>query len=44
MPIYRYFESIDDCIHYAYDRNHPYTDAKTINNSYKMVLSTGLYM
>ena len=43
MPIDKYFEIIDDCIHYADDGNQQYTVAQIIKNASNTVLSTGLY-
>ena len=43
MTIGIYFEIIDDCIQYSYDRNQPYIAAHIINNFYNTVLATILY-
>ena len=43
MSIEKYFEIIDDCIHYVDDGKKPYTADQTIKNSYNTILGEGLY-
>ena len=43
MLIYNYFESIGDCINYAYDGNQTYTFYQTNKNSYITVLAMDIY-
>ena len=44
MAMEKYFEVIDGCIRYVDDVKHPYTAYQIIDNSYNMVLTTGLYI
>ena len=43
IPIDKYVEIIDECIHYADGENQPYTAAQIINNTYSTVSTKGLY-
>ena len=44
MPIESYFKSIDNCIQYVENSNHPYTATQVINNYHDTMLDTDLYI